>query len=80
MLRMTDQLAPMMIFSTICLRDMGQILVIDEMDEEYWQDLIDRCILCHPSDGISIGEKDEWFGRDDDILDNLITLHDILAV
>ena len=31
----TDDLAAMMIFSTICLRDMGLILVIDEMDEEY---------------------------------------------
>jgi hypothetical protein len=31
----TDDLAPMMIFSAICLRNMGQILVFDEMDEEY---------------------------------------------
>jgi hypothetical protein len=74
----TDYLAPMMLFSTICLRDTGLISVFDEMDDEYWQGFIDRCILIHPSEGIPIGEKDEWFGRDDDILDNLITLHDIL--
>ena len=49
----------MMIFSTICLRDMGQILVIDEMDEEYFHDSIDGCILIHPSEGIPIVEKEE---------------------
>jgi len=31
----TDDLAPMMIFSAICLRDTGLISVFDEMDEEY---------------------------------------------
>jgi hypothetical protein len=31
----TDDLAPMMIFSAICLRDTGLISVFDEMDEDY---------------------------------------------
>ena len=31
----TDDLAPMKIFSAICLRDTGLISVFDEMDEEY---------------------------------------------
>ena len=34
-LRNTNDLSAMKIFSTICLRDTGLILVIDEMDEEY---------------------------------------------
>ena len=80
MLRRTDQLAAMMIFSTICLRDMGLILVIDEMDEEYWQDLIDRCILCHPSEGIPSVEKDEYFARVDVICGDLIKLSDASIV
>ena len=55
----TDDLAPMMIFSAICLRDTGLISVFDEMDEEYGQDFIDGCILIHPSEGIPTCERDE---------------------
>jgi hypothetical protein len=55
----TNDLAAMMIFSAICLRDTGLISVFDEMDEEYEHDFIDRCILIHPSEGIPIVEKHE---------------------
>ena len=44
----TNGLAAMMIFSTIWLGDTGLILVINEIDEEYCQDCIDRCIWIHP--------------------------------
>jgi len=55
----TDDLAPVKIFSAICLRDTGLISVFDEMDEEYGQDFIDGCILIHPSEGIPTCERDE---------------------
>jgi len=76
----TDDLPPMKIFSAICLRDTGLISVFDEMDEEYWQDLIDRCILCHPSDGIPTCDWDRWCARVDVICGDLITLFDATVV
>jgi hypothetical protein len=76
----TNGLAAMMIFSTIWLGDTGLILVINEIDEEYCQDCIDRCILCHPSDGIPSVEKDECFARFDVICGNLVTLSDASVV
>jgi len=42
----------------ILSRNTGIILVIDEIDEEYWQEFIDRCILCHSSDGIPTCDRD----------------------
>ena len=41
----------------------GLILVIYEMDEEYWKDFIDGCMLIDPSDGIPIFDTRPWLLR-----------------